>query len=45
LGIRILAHKDEEDPRTPGIDEHLPLGWGMPMMVIEDESDIIEWQD
>jgi len=37
-GVRILANEDDEDFRTEGVDEHLPNGYGMPILCIEDED-------
>ncbi len=35
-GIRIL---DEDAPGLPGIDDHLPPGWGRPIVWVEDLGD------
>jgi hypothetical protein len=39
-GLRILANKEDEEFRTEN-DEHLPNGWGLPVIFIKDETDII----
>jgi len=36
-GVRIL---DDEAEPTPGVDDHLPRGWGRPLVWIEDEADL-----
>ena len=35
--VRIL---DDEAEPTPGLDEHLPRGWGRPLVWVEDEADL-----
>jgi len=44
-GVRILANKNDRDFRTKGVDDHLPNGWGMPILWIDDESDLIQFED
>lgn len=40
-GVRILANDDE--PFTPALGaEHLPPGWGSPVLLIEDGDDIVD---
>lgn len=41
-GIRILANENEaaDVEVTPGLDDHLPPGWGSPILTIEDLADI-----
>ena len=36
-GVRVLDDKAEP---TPGLDEHLPRGWGRPLVWIEDIADL-----
>jgi len=36
-GVRIL---DDDAEPTPGVDDHLPAGWGRPLVWIEDEADL-----
>ena len=44
-GIRILAKRGDPEAREPGVDDHLPNGWGMPILFIEDESDLVKLED
>lgn len=41
-GVRILANEEESTAveTTPGLDDHLPPGWGSPILTIEDFADI-----
>jgi hypothetical protein len=43
-GVRVLANDDDPDFR-PDHQAHLPNGWGLPVMFIQDETDFIEFQD
>jgi len=36
-GVRIL---DEDAPVLPGVDDHLPRGWGRPVIWVEDVEDL-----
>jgi hypothetical protein len=43
-GIRILAATNDPDSRTEH-DEHLPKGWGMPVLWLEQAADLVRFVD
>lgn len=40
-GVRILANEDEDFEPAPGA-EHLPPGWGAPVLLVEEFADIVD---
>jgi hypothetical protein len=43
-GIRILAKKSDPEQRDAS-DKHLPNGWGMPILWVEEASDLVNFED